>query len=265
MEGFGPDKACKPWHGFCTGHRWSIVKLCTLRTAVPFLTIGVILLWSLGPSADSGLPIGQFETSLAKFNNAGPPAYRAFRRLEAGIPGTPKQGWMEVWTEFRPGTGFSYEVIREEGYEYVRNRVLRGVLKGEAELLAQGKPLRAALAARNYRFEDGGVTDAGLMRVLLHPARKGEGVVNGSAWIEPDAGAVVRIEGRLVKSPSFWVRDVDVTWKFKRIGDAIVPTELSSSARVRFYGRSNFKMTYDYVQVDGRPIDGALRALRDER
>ena len=146
------------------------------------------------------------------------------------------------------------------------NKVLRGVLKGEAELLEHGKPLRAALAARNYRFEDGGMTDSGLARVLLHPNRKSEGIVHGSALIEPDAGLVVRIEGRLVKSPSFWVRDVDVTWKFKRIGNTVVPTELSSSARVRFYGRSNFKMTYDYVQVDGRPVDGALKAsLRDER
>ena len=70
---------------------------------------------------------------------------------------------------------------------------------------------------------------------------------------------MVRIEGRLVKSPSFWVRDVDVTWKFMKAGETMVPTELSSSARVRFYGRSNFKMTYDYVQVDGRPVESGLR------
>lgn len=242
------------------------MTLCHLRTAVPFLTFSVILLWSLGPSADAGLPVDRFETALARFNIARPPAYRAFRRLEAGIPGSTRQGWIEVWTEFRPGRGFSYEVIREEGYEYVRNRVLRGVLKGEAELLEQGKPLRAALAARNYRFENGGITESGLTRVLLHPNRKSEGIVEGSALIEPDAGAVVRIQGRLVKSPSFWVRDVDVTWKFTRIGDSVVPTELSSSARVRFFGRSNFKMTYDYVQVEGRPIDDAWRAaLRNER
>ena len=177
------------------------MKLWALRTAVPFLTISAILLWSLGPSADSGFPVGQFETSLARFNTAGPPAYRAFRRLEAGLPGTNKQGWMEVWTEFRPGTGFAYEVVREEGYEYVRNRVLRGVLKGEAELLANGKPLRAALAARNYRFEDGGITESGLTRVLLYPNRKGEGIVSGSTLIEPDTGAVVRIEGRLDQEP----------------------------------------------------------------
>lgn len=242
------------------------MKLCHLRTATPFLTISVLLLWSLGSSADADLPIDQFQPALARFNTAGPPVYRAFRKLEAGLQGSTKHGWMEVWTEFRPGRGFTYEVIREAGYEYVLNKVLRGVLKGEAELLEHGKPLRAALAARNYRFEDGGMTESGLARVLLHPNRKAEGIVKGSALIEPDAGAVVRIEGRLVKSPSFWVRDVDVTWKFERIGDTVVPTELSSSARVRLYGRSNFKMTYDYVQVNGRPVDGALKAsLRDDR
>lgn len=222
-----------------------------------------MLLWSLGPSAAADLPIGQFDTILARFNRAGAPTYRAFRRLEAGHPGSNKYGWMEVWTEHQPGTGFTYEVVREGGYDYVRNKVLRGVLKGEAQLIAHGLPLRAPIVARNYSIEDGGITESGLLRLLLRPARKSEGIVNGSALVEPD-GSVTRIEGRLVKSPSFWVRDVDVTWKFARIGETVVPTELSSSARVRFYGRSNFTMTYDYVSVEGRAVAGASRvALRD--
>ena len=84
--------------------------------------------------------------------------------------------------------------------------------------------------------------------------------------LEPEIGGIVRMEGRLTKSPSFWVRDVDVTWKFTRIGDAMVPTELSSSARVIFYGRQPFKMTYDYEMVDGRAIAAASRAaLQDQR
>lgn len=230
-----------------------------LRTAIPFLTISGVLLWSLVLSAGSGLPVDQFETVLAKFNNSGPPSYRAFRRLEAGIPGSTKQGWMEVWTEYRRGTGFTYEVVREGGHDYVRNKVLRGVLKGEAQLLAHGKPLRAALVDRNYTFEDGGVTESGLARLLLHPARKSEGIVRGAAFVEPE-GSVVRIEGRLVKSPSFFVRDVDVVWKFRRFGDIVVPVELASDARVRFYGRSNFRMTYEYMSVEGRSVAGAVRA-----
>ena len=243
------------------------MKLGILRTAVPILTISGTLLWSLAPSADTGLPIAQqFEPVLAKFNSPGVPTYRAFRKLEAGAPGSGKHGWLEVLTEHRPGAGFTYSVIREGGYEYVRNKVLRGVLNGEAELIANGKPLRAPIVPRNYEVEDGGVTESGLTRLLLRPVRKSDGIIRGSAFLEPEIGGIVRMEGRLTKSPSFWVRDVDVTWKFTRIGDAMVPTELSSSARVIFYGRQPFKMTYHYEMVEGRAIAAASRAaLQDQR
>jgi hypothetical protein len=243
----------------------SIVKLGNLRTALPILSISGILLWSLVVSADSGLPVDHFNTVLARFNSSAPPAYRAFRRLEAGKPDTGKHGWLEAWTEHQPGQPFKYTVVREGGYEYVRNKVLRGVLKGEAELIANGQPLRAPLVSRNYEIEDGGATDSGLTRLLLHPVRKSDGIVSGAAFIEPDRGSVVRIEGRLVKSPSFWARDVDVTWKFTRVGDAILPTELSSSARVVFYGRQPFKMTYQYHSIDGRAVPASTRAaLQDQ-
>ncbi len=238
-----------------------------LRIAVPLLAIAVMVAWnSAHPAADDATTSAQLDTILARFNIATPPSYRAFRRMEAGKPDSGRHGWMEVWTEHRPGAAFQYTVVREGGDDYVRNKVLRGVLKGESELLANGKPLRAPIVARNYTIEDAGTTDAGLLRLLLRPARKSEGIVRGTALLEPETGAVSRIEGRLVKSPSFWVRDVDVAWKFTRIGDAILPTELTSSARVVFHGRQPFKMTYEYESVDGRAISQAARAeLQDRR
>jgi hypothetical protein len=236
------------------------VKPGILRTAIPILTISGILLWSLGLSAGSGITGDHYELAVARFNNTAPPAYRAFRRLEAGNPTTAKHGWLEVWTEYRPGEGMAYTVLREGGYDYVRNKILRKLLNSEQELIAGGKPLRAPIVPRNYTIEDGGITDAGLMRLLLHPVRKSDGVIRGAAFLEPEGGAIVRMEGRLTKNPSFWTRDVDVLWKFARIGDEMVPTELSSSARVLFYGRQPFKMTYRYEQVDGRMINATLRA-----
>jgi hypothetical protein len=235
---------------------------CPVRTAVPLLSVSLLMLWSLEPGAASSSN-HDFLTVLSRANAPAPPPYRAFRRLEAGNPTSDKYGWMEVWTEYQPGRGFSYEVTRESGSDYVRDKVLRGVLNGERELLAEGKPLRAPLVAANYTFENGGTADAGLQRILLRPNRKAHGIVDGTAFVDPQRGGLVRIEGRLVKSPSFWVRDVDVTWKFARFGDALVPTELSSSARVRFYGRSSFRMTYQYESVDGRPAARVLAAMPD--
>ena len=205
-----------------------------------------------------------FEQVLAKSNNVAPPPYRAFRRMEGGLLDSDRRGWIEAWTEYTPGRGFTYDVVREGGSEYVRNKILRGMLVSEQKLIASGKRLHASLESMNYLFEDGGMADGGLQRVLLKPAKKSDGILTGSVLVDPESGLMTRIEGRLVKSPSFWLRDVDVTYKYAHVGDRVVPVEMTSTGRVRMFGRSNFRMVYDYESIDGRPA--TLKAsLRDER
>jgi hypothetical protein len=200
------------------------------------------------------------ERVVERFNTVAPPAYRAFRRLEGGLSSASRQGWLEAWTEFVPGRGFSYEVVREGGHEYVRNKVLRNLLESEQELIERGHPLRAQFVPKNYSFTDGGTAD-GLQRIILKPNRKSDGIVNGSLWLDTETGSLVRIEGRLVKSPSFWLRDVDVTWKYANIGGHDLPVEMISSGRVRIFGRSTFKMNYDYVSIDGRVVTGEMKSV----
>ena len=205
-----------------------------------------------------------FEQVLAKSNLVAPPTYRAFRRMEGGLIDSDRRGWIEAWTEYTPGRGFTYEIVREGGSDYVRNKILRGMLVSEQKLIAGGKRLHASLESMNYRFEDGGMADGGLQRVLLKPAKKSDGILNGSVLVDPESGLMTRIEGRLVKSPSFWLRDVDVTYKYAHVGDRVVPVEMTSTGRVRMFGRSNFRMVYDYESIDGRPT--TLKAsLRDEQ
>lgn len=228
------------------------------RVSGPLLGAICALAWTFSAGAGSA-PIEQpFSQVFARFNSA-VPQYRAFRRIEAGaLDATDKQGWLEAWTEFTPQQGFRFDVVREQGSEYIRNKVLRKLLLNEQELLQHGRALRAALTPANYAFENGG-SAGGLQRILLKPQRKSHGIVSGSLLIDPADEAIVRMEGRLVKSPSFFVRDVDVAWTFARIGDHLVPTAMNTQARVRFYGRSYLKMTYDYASVDGRPSE-SLRA-----
>ncbi len=235
--------------------------------ATPILAISFTLMWSLGQLSASGSADPGFERVLAKSNTVAPPAYRAFRRLEGGLTnGSDKRGWIEAWTEYQPGRGFTFEIIREGGSEYVRNKTLRTILTSEQDLIARGKRLRASLDAKNYMFEDGGMSDEGLQRILMNPIKKSDGLVAGSLWIEPGSGLLTRIQGRLMKSPSFWLRDVEVIWKFAHIGGHVVPIEMTSTGRVRVFGRSNFRMVYDYVSIDGRSTGAGLTtALREEQ
>ena len=57
----------------------------------------------------SGQSDPSIERAVERFNTDTPPAYRAFRRLEGGLTASNKQGWLEAWTEFVPGRGFTYD------------------------------------------------------------------------------------------------------------------------------------------------------------
>jgi hypothetical protein len=231
--------------------------------AAAILALALTGLWSADRMSASTAADRIFEQVLAKSNTVAPPPYRAFRRMEGGLIDSERRGWIEAWTEYTPGRGFTYDIVREGGSEYVRNKILRGMLVSEQNLIASGKRLHASLESMNYLFEDGGMADGGLQRVLLKPAKKSDGILNGSVFVDLESGLMTRIEGRLVKSPSFWLRDVDVTYKYAHVGDRVVPVEMTSTGRVRMFGRSNFRMVYDYESIDGRPT--TLKAsLRDE-
>lgn len=230
---------------------------------VPLLATCFALLWSVGQGVVAGSAGDGYERILARFNSAAPPAYRAYRKMEAGLLDSDKRGWMEVWTSYSPGRGLTYEVVKEGGSDYVRRKILVDFLENEQQLIAQGHPMRAAVDAHNYLVDDGGMSEDGLQRITLKAARKSDGLINGTLFLHPEAGYVTRMQGRLVKSPSFWLHDVDVTWKFARIGHQVMPVEMSSTGRVRMFGRSNFKMVYEYVSIDGQPTGAAVVASRE--
>ena len=224
----------------------------THRLIPATLAISLVLLWTAGAIlADS--TDGDLDRVVARANTTEQNVYRAYRRLEAGN-GDSRQGWLEAWTEVTPGRGLTYEIVGEGGNDYIRNKVLRDVLKSEQKLVADGQPVRASLSAANYTFADGGTTESGLRRVLLTPLRKAHGIIEGSVFIDPADGRLARIEGRLVKNPSFWLRNVDVVWKYARLGGAVVPVEVSSTGKVRLFGASSFKMVYDYESIAGRAV-----------
>ena len=178
--------------------------------------------------------------------------YRAARRLEA--ENGSRRGWLEATTEYSPDGGFRYQITAEGGSSQIRTRVLKAVLDSEQQMIALGESARAALAPANYTFQPNGVDTDGLANILLSPRRKERALLSGVMFLRPTEGELVRLQGRLAKNPSFWVRDVDIIRKYARIHNAVVPVALESTANVRFLGAASFRMTYDYQEIDGSPV-----------
>ena len=182
-----------------------------------------------------------------------PTQFRALRHLEARNEKFEKNAWMDVWTE-ADAAGFRYRIVTEDGSDYIRSKVFRASLETEREMWAAGAPDEAAVTPANYVFEDRGAQPDGLTSLSMKPRRKDVLLVDGSIYLNPDDGELVRIEGQLSKSPSFWTRRVEIVRWYQRIAGFRMPTALESVANVRIAGVSTFRMTYEYESINGRHV-----------
>lgn len=195
------------------------------------------------------------EQSMKQFLEKGdtPRAYRAKRLIEANHRGS--TAWIEANTEYKAGTGFSYTITGEGGSDQLRDRALKPILAGERDAVAKGEIARSTIAACNYEFQANGLDEQGLAKVLLSPKRKERVLVDGAMFLRPVDGELVRVQGRLAKSPSFWVKTVDIVRTYERIGGAVMPVSLETTAQVRMFGTATLKMTYHYSEIDGHPVE----------
>ncbi len=185
--------------------------------------------------------------------------YRAYRRMHARSERFGQEGWLEAWTEMDT-SGFRYSIVSESGSDYIRNKVLREVLRREQELVAAGECRRSELTPDNYEFEDVEPGE-GERYVLIKPKRKDVLLVDGRMVLSLDGGELLRVEGRLSKNPSFWTSLVNVIRHYARLDGVRVPISTESVARVKFAGISHLEVHYEYATINGRPVSVAARSV----
>jgi hypothetical protein len=171
-----------------------------------------------------------------------------------------QEGWVDAWTEF-DGRAFRYEIVREQGSDYIRNKVLKTLLRREQEIIASGGPDRAALTAANYEFSEPDRHGEGVRYVLLKPKRKDVLLVDGRMVLSQDGRELLRVEGRLAKNPSFWTSLVNIIRHFARLDGVRVPVSTETIAKVKFAGLSRMQVSYEYESINGRPVSLAARRL----
>ena len=222
--------------------------------SVLLATLGSAIISPLGATGSPGAPIASF--ALQRFlsiKDDSPVRYRALRHMEAKCEHFASAAWMDAWTEIDATGSMLYVIAAEGGSDYIRSKVFRGVLEAERKAMNSGAPNRAGITTDNYLF-DHREGEAGLASIGITPRRKDMLLVDGSIFLRPGDGELVRIEGRLSKTPSFWVRRVDIVRHYRRFGGISMPIGVESVANLLVAGRSTFRMTYEYESIDGQRI-----------
>ena len=199
-------------------------------------------------------------TVVASLQDAPLTQYRAFRRMHAVNEKFNQEAWLEAWTEFDQ-RGFRYEIVSERGSDYVRDKVLKTLLRREQEVIAAGMADRAELSEANYTFSEMDAAGRGVRYILLKPKRKDVLLVDGRMVLNQDGTELLRVEGRLSKNPSFWTSLVNVIRQFARIDGVRVPVSTESIAKLKFAGMSRMNVDYEYETINGRPVSVSARRM----
>ena len=180
--------------------------------------------------------------------------YRGTRRLDGRNERFNVSGWMEIATELT-AEGFHYRVIREGGSDLIRGRVFQSMLQNEEQIFANGDVTRSSFTQTNYDLTPADSVEPGLVKLFVRPKRKDVTLIDGAVYITDTDADLVRVEGQLAKSPSFWTRRVNVVKQFARVQGLRVPVRVESTAQIRFAGTSTMTMAYDYEMINGVRIE----------
>ena len=186
----------------------------------------------------------------------------ALRHLVATTRGGSMRGWVDACTELDDGQ-LRYWIVGEGGSGAVRKRALIAALDGEVKARKENVT-HAALDPSNYEFAPE-VVDGGLLRVGLTPKRKETMLIEGAMFLSPEDADLIRLEGRVVKPPSFWTRQVNIVRRYARTAGVRVPMSVESTAKILVVGTSTFAMTYRYLSINGQAVPPEPGSATDAR
>ena len=133
--------------------------------------------------------------------------------IEASLPKLQKRGHLRAIRRLNQAGNADYQVLEIAGDRTVRQQVIERYLT--AQVTASEIPAASvAMTPENYQFRyQGMVHDGDVVAYVfqIKPRKKRIGLISGELWLDADTGAAVRQSGRLVKSPSLFVKSVGIT------------------------------------------------------
>lgn len=230
--------------------------------------VSFLLVSSIAMAADSSLQLPTADEVVAKMiardseRQATLYGYNASRRYVLENQRHHKRAEMLVrMTCLRDGSK-QFETISEAGWGGARKHVFPRLLEAETEASQPGLRERSRLIPENYVFEMVGteyVDERPAYVIAIAPKTPNKYLMQARIWIDADEFAIVRIEGKPAKNPSFWTKSVHFVHKYEKRGSFWFPVSDRSVTDVRIFGSTEVTIEY----FDYAPNTSALSASRE--
>jgi hypothetical protein len=183
-------------------------------------------------------------------------------QIDASIPRLQKQGRLSAVRRLLPFGKPQYQVLESGGDDTVKRRVIYRYLSAE-EQASEIPSSAVAITPANYKFHYRGEAKTGdkvAYVFQITPRKKHEGLIKGELWLDGETGVAVRESGRLVKSPSIFLKHVDVIKE-------IVLADRNAQERITHLKVDTRLVGVAELTIRERPYDdsGAADSLSGER
>lgn len=187
-------------------------------------------------------------------------SYSATSLIRAELPETHQSGEYEVHRNYSaPHHQLTFQAVRFTGDNFVKSNVILRVLQSEAEHVQKDDPAANAISPANYKFSYKGTTEMHGRIVHVYqvkPRQKRAGLFKGRIYLNVYSGSMVRAEGKLVKSPSWFVKKLEFVQDYADINSFTFPVHIHSEAQARIVGRA----VVDIYNSDYQPVSSVEQA-----
>jgi hypothetical protein len=173
-------------------------------------------------------------------NRARIPAHTVRREYKMfGDSGESKSSRVMADVEYLPPETRNYRILEGSGRA---EGVVKKILENERE--GARRQEIAEFSRKNYRFVLAGEGHLdGVPHYILEttPLRKEKYLLRGRIWVDKQSFLVRRVVGTPTKSPSWWVKDLEITLEFRRVGEVWIQCATEAVADLRLFGRHYMK------------------------
>lgn len=183
--------------------------------------------------------------------------------FSGGVPKLGKQGTLTARRMVAADGKIEYEVISSEGDNTIKKEVIARYISAETEGPAQAAAGGGTMAItpENYKFKYKGSIETDGVKVYLfevNPRKKRVGLFKGEIWVDAETGLGVRESGRLVKSPSVFLKNVEFIREFKIVNESALPERMETVMETRFWGKAKLEVKYSDWLWDTPPVTQAV-------
>lgn len=177
--------------------------------------------------------------------------YTAITVVDAELPDSSQRATFELKRHYVAPSLLEFTPLNSTGDKFVKSNIIARLLQSEVERVQKREQSQTAIGSENYKFNYKGTSELNGVPVHVYdvkPRKTRVGLFKGKIFLEGITGHLLRAQGAIVKSPSFFIKKIKFTQDYTAVAGFTLPTHLHSEAETRLVGKAIIDVVHrDYA------------------